>query len=324
MEAIAGEVACLRRSFPGSIAWGVGPRNWMRLSWRRGFGVHPKFQLAFRAATWLGQRAFHVNHLFGGVGDWFHLKAVRKGPVVLTLAVENDATEPALLDKVDRFVAEWPGARDRLHQMGVDPAKTRLIFPPVDVNRFRPAPRPEEPFTVLFASSPDNADWLEARGVLLLLEAASLRPAFRFRLVWRPWGNSLARAQKWIEERGLANVELAVGRFADMAPHYQQAHVTVAPFVEAGQCKPAPNSLIESLASGRPVALTDRVGLAPLVQEENAGVVFTPDPEAMAEALDMLKADWEIYSRRSRAAAERWFGMERFISSYRALYEELT
>jgi glycosyltransferase involved in cell wall biosynthesis len=324
MEAVAGEVACLRRSFPGSIAWGIGPRNWMNVSWRRGFGLHPRLHLAFRAATWLCQKGFHINHLFGGLGDWFHLKAVRKSPVVLTLAIDGHAADARLLDKVDRFVAEWPGAQDRLQAIGVEPARIRQIFPPVDLERFRPAPPPQEPFTVLFASSPDNAAWLEARGVPLLLETAALRPAMRFRLVWRPWGDSLATVEKWIRERGLSNVDLAVGRFADMAPHYRESHATVAPFLQSDRCKPAPNSLIESLASGRPVALTESVGLAEFVRDQRAGIVFAPNAEALAEGLDTLRADWTAYSDRARRTAERWFGVERFIGSYRALYEELT
>ena len=36
----------------------------------------------------------------------------------------------------------------------------RLIFPPVDLARFAPAPPPPGPFTVLFASSPDKEGWL--------------------------------------------------------------------------------------------------------------------------------------------------------------------
>ena len=52
MEAIAGEVALLRRNFRPSVAWGISSAHWLQFSYRRGFGVHPRMHLAFRAATW--------------------------------------------------------------------------------------------------------------------------------------------------------------------------------------------------------------------------------------------------------------------------------
>ncbi|MEX1026307.1 MAG: glycosyltransferase [Planctomycetota bacterium] len=324
MEAIAGEVACLRRAYPGSIAWGVGPRNWVRLSWRRGFGVHPRLHWAFRAAAAAGQGCFDVNHLFGGLGDWFHLRALRRRASVLTMALDAPPCDELLLGKIDRFVTEWPGGRDKLQQLGIEPGRIRLVFPPVDLDRFQPAAEPDGPFTVLFCSSPDAAQWLEPRGVRLLLDAAALRPTMRFRLIWRPWGDSLPVVRQWIADGELDNVELVVGRFADMQAHYAAAHVTVAPFLDGRRSKAAPNSLIESMACGRPVAATAAVGLADVIEECGAGQIFAAEPAALTEALDRLQGDWSDYARRSRLCAEQWFDEKRFLAEYQQVYGELT
>ncbi len=324
MEAVASEVACLRRSFPGSAAWGVDPARWLRLSWRPGIGVHPRLQLAFRAITSVLQCAFDVNHIFGGIGDWFHLKAVRKKPTVLTLAVHSMACDRKLLEKVDEFVVEWPQARQDLEQLGIPRNRIQLVFPPVDVRRFQPSARPGGPFTALFASSPDDAEWLNARGVPLILEAAALRPDMQFRLLWRPWGNSLSKVQGWITERGLSNVALEVGRVAQMSCEYQRAHVTLAPFTQIERCKPSPNSVIESLASGRPVVVTPVVGLSELISESGSGVTCAPNAASLADALDRVERDWTRCSMRARDVAERFFGLELFVSSYQRLYQSLT
>lgn len=323
MEALASEVACLRQAFPRSIAWGVGARTWGSLSWKRGFGVHPRLHWVFRGLAGVCQRGFHINHLFGGLDDWFHLQTVRKRPIVLTLAVRGMQSDPRLLEKVDRFIVEWPEARTELSQLGIEPGRVRLIFPPVDLKRFHTTSPPEGPFTVLFASSPPNAAWLTARGIPLILDAAALRPAMLFRLLWRPWGNSLRAVERELSYRGLSNVEVVVGRFADMSMHYQHAHVTIAPFIERGRCKPAPNSLIESMACGRPVAVTQNVGISELIGEMQAGVVTAPNAESLTEGLDRLQCQWQEYSQRARHAAVKWFSSERFIESYRGLYQEL-
>lgn len=322
-EAIASEVATLRQRFPASVVWGVSPRRLMQLSWRRGFAFHSRLHWAFRGVAYLFQRAFDLNHLFGGLGDWFHLKALRMSPSVLTLAVHSPVSDPELLEKIQRFVVEWPSGTEELTRLGIDSSRVRLIFPPVDLQRFRPTPRPSEPFTVLFASSPDRADWLEARGVPLILDCAALRPAMRFRLVWRPWGDGLKNVRSWIEQRQLSNVELLVGRVSNMAVQYQQAHATVAPFTDRARCKPAPNSVVEGLACGRPVVTTAQVGLSELIEQGGAGKICLPEAESLAHSLDLLCGDWARYAKAARQLAERWFDVETFLRNYTQLYEEL-
>jgi glycosyltransferase involved in cell wall biosynthesis len=323
MEAIAAEVALLRRGFPSSVAWGLSHRRWALLSWRRGYCLHPRLQLLFRLATRLLEAAFDLHHVFGSLGDWFYLRRPRRRPTVLTVAVHGRPVERGLLEQIDRFVVENPEGRGELERLGIDRRRIRLIFPPVNLERFAPCPPPAQPFTVLFASSPEEESWLGARGVPQLVEAAALRPEMRFRLLWRPWGNSEGRVRRWIAEKGLRNVELLVGCWKDMARQYHTAHVCAAPFTDPERSKSAPNSVVESLACGRPVLVTEHVGLAGLIREGGAGLSCAATGEALAEHLDRLQAGWAQYSQAARRLAERWFGAERFLAAYQRLYDEL-
>lgn len=323
MEAIAAEVALLRRRFPASAAWGISHRHWAMLSLKRGVCLHPRLHLLFRAITRLLEPAFQLNHIMGSLGDWFYLRGARQRPTVLTVAALSPPVEEALLRRVDRFVVEHPGGEEALVRAGIDHQNIRLIFPPVDLVRFLPSLAPAGPFTVLFASSPDKKSWLEARGLPQLLDAAALRPRMRFRLLWRPWGDAESSVRRWIAQRGLDNIDLVVGVNRDMAAQYRQAHVTIAPFLDPQRCKPAPNSLIESLACGRPVLLTEAVGLASVIHEGGGGWIASPSAEALAEGLDRLQAEWDTYSRAARALAERWFNADSFLEAYAQLYEEV-
>jgi glycosyltransferase involved in cell wall biosynthesis len=325
MEAISAEVALLRRRFPSSVAWGLSHRHWLRLSWRRGFCFNHRLQLVFRALTRVLEPAFQLNHVFGSLGDWFYLEGLRRRPTLLTVAANRRPVQKSLLDRIDRFVVEYPAAKIELKQLGIEEKQIQLIFPPVDLWRFAPKGAPTgSPFTVVFASSPDLASWLEARGVPQILDAAALRPRMQFRLLWRPWGDSLPQVQQWIAQRALQNVDLVVGRFPDMACQYQAAHATLAPFVDMERCKAAPNSLVESLACGRPVITTPHVGLAELIEENRAGIVCDASGADLAESLDRLQSEWPHYSARARHLAERWFSTEDFVESYERLYDQLT
>jgi glycosyltransferase involved in cell wall biosynthesis len=228
-----------------------------------------------------------------------------------------------LLQKIDRFVVEWPQGREQLLSLGIPRAQIKLVYPPVDLTKFTVSPAPRGPFTVLFASSPDRGDWLAARGVDLLLDTAALCPEMHFRLVWRPWGDSHAEVVRWIERRRLRNVELLCRRIANMDKCYSNVHVTIAPFRDQERCKPAPNSLIESMACGRPVLVTRQVGLADVIAERHAGMITSEEPWDFADKLRALQANWPILSRNARALAEERFARARFVDSYRQIYAEL-
>jgi glycosyltransferase involved in cell wall biosynthesis len=145
----------------------------------------------------------------------------------------------------------------------------------------------------------------------------------QFRLLWRPWGTSEGRVRRLIAEAGLRNVEVRVGRWDDMAAQYHAAHVSAAPFTDPERVKPAPNSVVESLACGRPVLVTEQVGVADLVRDGMAGAVCPARGEAIAEHLDRLEAGWDEAARAARRLAERWFGADRFLGEYGRLYDEV-
>jgi glycosyltransferase involved in cell wall biosynthesis len=323
-EAIALEVAVLRRLFPSSVAWGLDHRRWALVAPARGhYCLNPKLHLLFRAATRMLEPVFHLNHIFGALHDWFYLCGGRRRPTILTVALDGSSVSRPLLENVDRFVVEYESAREQLVREGISPKRIRLIFPPVDLARFAPTNAPDGPFTVLFASSPERASWLEARGIPQLLEAAALRPNMRFRLLWRPWGHSADAVHSLLRDRGLTNVEIVKGRSTDMPSQYHAAHVTVAPFTRLDRCKPMPNSLLESMACGRPILCTPLVGLAGMVQESRAGVVAAAAGAELAEGLDRLCADWSAYSCAARNLAERWLSIERFANGYQRTYYEV-
>jgi glycosyltransferase involved in cell wall biosynthesis len=264
-----------------------------------------------------------VNHVFGGLGDWYHLRSLAAHPTILTLALQSVMHDTRHLRKIDRFVVEWPQAREQLLRLGVARERIKLIYPPVDTTKFSVAPAPHGRFTVLFASSPDRSDWLGARGVDLLLDAAALCPEIGFRLIWRPWGDSFPEVTRWIEHRRLRNVELYCGRIADMETCYAGVHATVAPFRDAERCKPAPNSIVESLACGRPVIVTRPVGLADVITEWNAGMIASDDASDLAAKLRMVQSSWPALSRNARALAEKCFAVDRFVDAYRQIYAEV-
>ena len=325
MEAIAQEVGVLSRHIRPCVVWGMSRRAIVRggLAPPR-LSVHPRLHLVFRAAARVLEPMFDLNHIFGTIGDWFYLSAKRRRPTVLTAALIDEPTDPALLESVDAIVVETASARDELVRRHVPGDKVRVIHPGVCLSRFCPTPLPPlERFRVLFASSPDRVDALSARGLDIMLDAAGELPDVEFVLLWRPWGASAAAARDRIAARRAVNVRLVTGRQRNMAKAYGSAHATLAPFTRTGWFKPCPNSVLESLGCARPVVATNLVGIAGLVQTEGAGVSCAPTGSALADAIRSLRHDYAAHQKAARPCAERHFGVTRFVGQYRRLYAEV-
>jgi glycosyltransferase involved in cell wall biosynthesis len=128
---------------------------------------------------------------------------------------------------------------------------------------------------------------------------------------------------KKIQLHGLKNVEV-INEFIDGTEIlYAQSDCTIAPFFHYDTEKPVPRSIIESLACGRPVLVTDRVNIFDLIKQENCGIVFEPDAGSLIGAIGRLSKNYEAYRKNCRIVAERHFSKDMFIKRYSKVYEEL-
>ena len=221
---------------------------------------------------------------------------------------------------VSAVVALSQAAADEFeHTLGV---RTRVVYPGVDLARFRPcAPRHEQP-TIFCAASYEEG----RKRVALLVRAFELlrRELPRARLVLRrPEDPALAERL----QREVAGIELIdPGELhARLEQFYSQAWVSVLPsFGEAFGMV-----LVESLACGTPVVATRWGGMPEIVDRPEVGRLFEgpqvdPDPARLADAIRealMLLED-PATPARCRTRAED-FGVERATQAYIALYREL-
>jgi len=88
-----------------------------------------------------------------------------------------------------------------------------------------------------------------------------------------------------------------------------------------------PNVILESMASGTPVVVTDVGGCADVVEDGKTGfIVPSNNPEALAEEIMMLLADGELADRIGKAGrkhVEENFSVNKMARSYEKLYENL-
>lgn len=208
--------------------------------------------------------------------------------------------EYALTDR-NRVYSEW--GRVSMQRYGVQPNKIHVLRQTVNLDRFRPAPArrsSDGPLRICYVGSLD----LRKGFVYLLRAIRAVGPEhIHLRIVGATGGRDCAQLLER-ESRGL-QVECAPG---DSTPVYQQSELLVIPTLEDG----LPFVLVEGLACGLPVIVTEEAGASECVEHGKSGwVIPAAEVEALAAALEdalRRRKDLPEMGRQARAAVERYAG----------------
>jgi glycosyltransferase involved in cell wall biosynthesis len=325
-EALSHEVQTLRVALaprapvvsfsPGQRSSLVPSDAVVRLSGRR--------WLLLRALAAVIERWGNITHVFGSLDDWHLLRSLGRRPLVFTAAIAGLSPHRRLLEKATVVVVETDTLRRAIEDAGVPASRVRLIYPGVDLDQFAPAPPPPQPpFRILFASTPADPGEFEQRGIPLLVELARRRPDVQIVVLRRQWGS----ADRWTSALTAldppANFTVETRGARTMSEVYGAAHATACLYAD-GFGKSCPNSIIESLACGRPVLVSNTSGIAGIVAREQAGVAAARTVDALADAVDRLRREYDRMTGNARRAAEQYFDVRQFLGAYQQLYEELS
>ncbi|MEX5306090.1 glycosyltransferase [Kocuria sp. CPCC 205258] len=113
-------------------------------------------------------------------------------------------------------------------------------------------------------------------------------PHMRFKLVGPDEGEA-ASVERAIKEYGLEHAVAWEGPIDPLGTGQRMSKASI--FALPSTNEPYPMAILEAMAYGLPVVLTDSCGLAPIVEEFNCGVVCDSTSESFEAALDTLMRD---------------------------------
>jgi phosphatidylinositol alpha-1,6-mannosyltransferase len=198
-------------------------------------------------------------------------------------------------DRAARLTANSEHTRQRLLELGVEPAKVEIVHPGVDTQRFRPDP----------AAGEQARKELGLEGAAVLLTVSRLAPnkghlrvldalpALRERfpsLVWLVVGGGGMREkiERRAAELGLGDVVRLAGRVPDVRPFYHACDVFVMPSTPHGSGGKAGEGFgmayVEAGACGKPAVASASGGGREIVSDGETGWVVDPDDSAALEA----------------------------------------
>jgi glycosyltransferase involved in cell wall biosynthesis len=246
---------------------------------------------------------------------------------------ETNRPMAALRNEADFVVYQSAFCRESAERfLGLSTAPSRVLFNPVDLREFSPAP-PSGPVACWHLLTAGTH--YQPSRVLVPIEAlrhlretgcpAHLTVAGALR-----WPNADAEVRSAIDRLELTDAVTLRPAFsqAEAVDLYRSAHVLVHPKYH----DPCPTVVIEALACGLPVIGSRSGGLPELVGEDGGELLAVPlswdrpaapDAKEIANAAMKVILNWPVRSRAARARAERLFDAERWVAEHRAIFEKL-
>lgn len=320
-EGVSKEIYILHKHFKRSFVYGISSKNFLKFSIKNRYLVH--FYRPYRFTPKLIpllEKKFDISHIYHNLDYLFFLDNVRKKPIILTAAAGGEILDIKKYEKIDKIIVESEFDKKRLINAGINKNRIKLIYPGIELDKFS-CKKAAGDFKILFASSPFEKKYFAARGINMLLSCSkNLSGIAKFILLWRRWAGTIKPIKSMLKDK--SNIKLYLKNIKDINLLLSKVHAVIAPFTTHQLNKPCPHSIIESLAAGKPVLVSDKVGIANIIKKERCGVIFKPNKESLIKAVHELKKNYNKYQKNARKCAEKYFSKEKFIKEYVQIYKE--
>ena len=256
----------------------------------------------------LYERKFDVIIIPGGIDSEFlnYLDLRKCIPIMTSIPFINESIEGGIKNiasKLRGIIVQSKRTKEQLVEIGVEQDKIMMIYPLIDLSKFKYSePPPLDEFKILFASAPNlevpGEDNFRDKGVPLLLEAfkefIKEEDAILY-ILWR--GKYNKELYQMINRLDLEGHVKVINGVVNMPEMYAKIHVTVIPFINLWRSPEIPLSAVESLACGRPVVTTDVGEIAEIVKERGCGCVAKPKKSDFLLVLKNCKENYWAHQK---------------------------
>jgi glycosyltransferase involved in cell wall biosynthesis len=198
--------------------------------------------------------------------------------------------------------------------------KLMIVRPGVDLKKFRVTPCPDNSvFTLIMASTPLRSRDVDFRhkGIFILLKSLKnlgKRVNLKLILLWR--NNAIDKISSLVKEMGIENVELVNG-CVDVYEYFAHSDATILPTLSGVNTPHYPSSIMESIAVGRPVIVSNILPISKIIEKERCGIVVSPDVQQLSSAIETLVRNYYTYQSNCEKVARQYFDYSKNIHDLR-------
>ncbi len=316
-EALSQEIAVLQSAFAGELIY-LNPNI-------RSPIYLPRLLFGFHKLPEIRRREAHtdLHHVYNPDPFPFPILRYLRRPVVYSLSSGVGEKRPNIrfLSRLTAVTVPDERSYQRLRGWGLE--NVHLVRAGVESGRFTHTPQPlDGPLRLLVASAPWTVPQFQSKGIDALLAFAAQRPDIKLIFLWR--GHHLAEMQQRVAAHNLANRVQVIDELVDVNAVLATVHATVNLATVEGIVKAYPHSLLDSLAAGKPVLVSQAIPMADTVAQTGCGaVVEAVTPAAISQAVAELVAYYEGMVETAVRVGQQQFSLETMIESYRRVYEQV-
>ncbi|NIW49944.1 MAG: glycosyltransferase [Gammaproteobacteria bacterium] len=209
----------------------------------------------------------------------------------------------------------------QLQTWGID--NSFLVRPGINIARFSHTPCPlHSEIKLMVGSAPWTKAQFRSKGIDALLEAAQQAPHLRLIFLWR--GVLGEEMNRRIQKMNLEKQVTVLDKFVDVNAILADVHASITLADAPGLVKSYPHSLLDSLAAGKPVLISQAIPMADYVAETGCGqVIDRVTPTDILIAVEALASKYEARQKIARRVGRRDFSQQALVTSYQRVYEQV-
>jgi glycosyltransferase involved in cell wall biosynthesis len=266
------------------------------------------------------ERNIDLYHFYNADPFAFPVLRWLRRPVVYTIG-GSVGTRPPAINFFNALGAVTVYAEPLLRQLQAWGLRNgHVVRSGIDVTRFTHHPLAlQGQVRLLMGSAPWTLAQFASKGVDALLTAAQQRPNLHLTFLWRGVLADEMRAR--VAQRQLGRQVTVLDGLVDVNQILATVHASIVLAAHGNVVKAYPNSLLDSLAAGKPALVSRALPMSEYVERTGCGVVVEQvDPTAILAAVDRLSAHYDPMRRVSEAVGQRDFSVQQTIADYDNIY----
>lgn len=232
----------------------------------------------------------HSQGLNAAFAGFLLQKIFHKKHIVSTHALYTNSNSTLLqkiicfiLNRSDHILSLSQASTRQLISWGVNPAKITPYRYWVNIDNFKPSPKPPRVFTILFVGR-----LIKKKGVRLVIKLAATLPKIRFQII------GTGPEAHYIINHPQPNLEF-IGKIENLQlpKFYQQASLLIQPALYPEGFS---RVFLEALSSGLPV-IASNLGSIPEIVDDHVSRIFRPTLFNFKKYINQLMADPKLYQQ---------------------------
>ena len=316
-EAISQEIAALQARFGSDVVY-VNPNQRCPLYVPRLlFGFHRLRELRNREA------GLDLHHFYNPDPFPFpYLRQLRR-PVVysITCGVGERRPNVGFFSSLAALAVTDERSLKRLRSWGLE--NGILVRPGIDTARFTCSHLPlRSDIILMVGSAPWTKGQFRTKGVDALLQAARQAPHLRLVFLWR--GLLADEMERRVRQMELAERVTVLNKLVDVNHVLAGVHASITLAATTGIVKSYPHSLLESLAAGKPVLVSQAIPMSDYVAQTGSGVVVESVSAAgILAAVEALARRYPDLQQAAQRVGQVDFSQTAMLASFQRVYERV-